>query len=378
VKRIFRRLLFALLFSTLLFEGLAFLADRLGFVRLGRPSYKLEYAFSEFWAELNDDFGVWHHPNARYRQTTACYDVTYESNSYGARDVEREKTSHHKRVLVLGDSFMEGYGVSTQKRMTGLLEQSTGKEHLNFGCAGNTGPTHYFLVYQHLAKQFSHEAVLVGVLPANDFLDDDISIAPTLYPNRYRPYFVGEYPNYKLVYYETSREKALSSANTKDRAKHFFAQLRNALNEFSYGFRLIRMAEFYRVRMQLEKEKSIAPEGFFAGYYDFKPDQWKRMRFCLEKIQTEAVGKKMAVILIPTKEDFYWYSKKLEPAPLSRYMERLAGEKGFLLVDLLEPMYKFQKDYNGYFFDCNDHWNEHGNQVAADLVRERLQTLYRE
>src|SRR5262245_62400166 len=82
--------------------------------------------------------------------------MTYRSNSYGARDVERTLTSDRPRVLVLGDSMTEGLGVALEQRFTNLLERETGIEHLNFATSGDFGTTQYYLLYKTLASKFSH------------------------------------------------------------------------------------------------------------------------------------------------------------------------------------------------------------------------------
>ena len=59
------------------------------------------------------------------------------------------------------------------------------------------GPYQEYLVYRDLAREFDHDAVLVGVLPGNDFANIDFDLARTLprHDYRYRPYLVGD-PRY--------------------------------------------------------------------------------------------------------------------------------------------------------------------------------------
>ena len=101
--------------------GLALLCAR-GRLHMHKPSYSLANVRSRFWVEANPDFGVWHGPNSSYRHLTTSYDVSYRANSYGARDKERTRTSGaHRRVIVLGDSFVEGYGVKAEDRFSPSL-----------------------------------------------------------------------------------------------------------------------------------------------------------------------------------------------------------------------------------------------------------------
>lgn len=63
-------------------------------------------------------------PNSKCVSKTPEWNVTYEINNLGLRDdkLEPEKADTY-RILVLGDSFVEGYGVESKDRFTDLLEK---------------------------------------------------------------------------------------------------------------------------------------------------------------------------------------------------------------------------------------------------------------
>src|SRR5690606_12262006 len=142
------------------------------------------------------ELGIWRWPNARFEHRGDCFDVVYETNSIGARDVERPREAAGRRVVVLGDSFMEGWAVAREARLPDRLEAATGIPHLNFAMA-HFGPYQSLLAYRSLARDYEHDAVLLGLLPANDFLDSELALAATIAGSYlYRPYLVGEPPNY--------------------------------------------------------------------------------------------------------------------------------------------------------------------------------------
>ncbi|HCU24021.1 MAG TPA: hypothetical protein DF383_03310, partial [Deltaproteobacteria bacterium] len=89
--------------------------------------------------------------------------------SFGMRDKDRTLISKQSRTVMLGDSFIEGYGIPEGKRISDLLEKWRGTEHLNFGTAGDFGPTQYYLLYKNLAKKFSHDEIIIALYPRNDF-----------------------------------------------------------------------------------------------------------------------------------------------------------------------------------------------------------------
>ena len=126
--------------------------------------YPTSTASTAFLADINPHFGVWRYPNRGARQRTPCFNVTYTSNSYGARDIERTRDAPDgRRVVVLGDSFVEGIGSSFDERMTTLIEQDSGIELLNFGMGG-FGPIQEWLLYKELASAFDHSEVYLFIL----------------------------------------------------------------------------------------------------------------------------------------------------------------------------------------------------------------------
>src|SRR5262245_39625886 len=129
MKRL-RSFLISLLITLLLLEGLSALLLRKGIIHQDLPTYSLNNARSKFWIEANPDFGVWHSPEASYHHLRTCFEENYQANSYGMRDPERSLQSDKPRVVVLGDSLIEGYGISDGNRITDILEKSRRVEYL--------------------------------------------------------------------------------------------------------------------------------------------------------------------------------------------------------------------------------------------------------
>src|SRR5215472_12688294 len=102
--------LLAIAISLACVEAMLQAAVRLGFADLDLPSYSLKEA-DPFWQDVNPDFGVWHPANARFRHERSCFDLAYTSNAFGMRDRAATLPASSPRVVVLGDSFVEGWGV---------------------------------------------------------------------------------------------------------------------------------------------------------------------------------------------------------------------------------------------------------------------------
>jgi len=360
-----RRLAFGLLLAVATGAGAALLegATRLLARTATFAALRRSAAEDPFWDGRHPLYGVWHRPGVVATHKTPCFEVSYRTNSVGARDIERRRGAARPRVLVLGDSYVEGWGLPLERRVTSLLEQSTGLEHINLAMS-HFGPYQEYLVYRTLGQRYRHDYVLIGVTPFNDFYDLDFEIARSSpsYLYRYRPYLVGTYPAYDTVDYRESPIHRLFRRN-------------------SYAYNALSLAFYWLVD---RGEGFDNPAGFrhasglvHSFYYDFRPRQFDLLRYCLERIVEEARGRRVAVVLLPAPPDFLRYDQSGD-SPLSRELTDLAAARGFELVDLLPAMHGATLRWDEYYFSCDFHWNSEGNTVAARLIEEALEgTFYR-
>src|SRR2546423_8725847 len=133
------------------------------------------------WAPLENITGV-HHAK---RATSIVH-----QNQYGMRgpdDVQLNKTSGKKRVLVLGDSYVWGFGMDQSKLFSAPEVHGNNRELLNFGVSGY-GTDQEYLLYLRKGKDFAVDQVVVAFTPYND-------VANNLASKQYsylKPYFTLE------------------------------------------------------------------------------------------------------------------------------------------------------------------------------------------
>lgn len=328
---------------------------RLGFAPLELPSYSLQETVP-FWQDINPDFGVWHLPHARYRHQKSCFDLIYTSNAHGMRDREREMKSSAPRVVMLGDSFVEGWGVTDGQRFTNRLEGATGTPHLNFGVAGDFGAVQEAILYRTLASKFEHDAVILTILPANDFTDDKPWPFRLRKGARYRPYLVGAYPDYKVQY----------PAGGFVPAQHRGWELKNVLREFWLAYRTFdhlvqfvqQMITFYRRRGDFDPLHSY--------YFDYTDEEFGRMRYAIEQIKAAAGARPMLVVTIPIGQDYDRAKAEGGTPRLTRDLRWLAQVTGFTYMDLREYMEGDERKRQ--FLRCDPHWSPTGHAQAASAI----------
>lgn len=338
------------------------LAVESGLISARVPTYELGDSAATFWGDLSPEFGVWHPPNVRYRHQKACFDVVYASNSHGARDVERALDSDHPRVVVLGDSFMEGYGVALQDRMSNVLEAQTGTPHLNFATSGNAGPTHAFALYSRLAARFRHDAVIAAILPENDF-DDDVPK-----PDRYQAYWHGAFPDYELRYSLPSVDESPYRANTGPAE----FDLGHALREFTYTKNVVDL--FYSAYKQRRFRAKLAGDGELpdSRFFRYSREELQRLCHSYARLAAAAAPRPVVLFTIPRATDIAAY-RSTGRSPLDDELAAWArGIDNLHFVALLPELVRLYGDgIADLFLTCDAHWSPAGHRAAARILTEQ-------
>lgn len=333
---------------------------RLGLLDVSLPTYRAANAWS-FWVDVDPAFGVWHLPHARYRHAKACFDVPYRANAFGMRDSETTKAHPGSRVVVLGDSFAEGWGVAEGQRVPDLLERATGTEHLDFGTSGDFDPTQYWQLYRTQAKRFDHDAVIVMILPNNDFAPGGLAETRDA-GARWAPRLTGRYPDYRVTY----PPRAFAP-----RPRDWQRFLVNLPGEFSLTYRTAGFTVAY-VSAVRAHNVGTPEQGALqrSRYYRYTREEFGRMRYAIEQIARDAgKDRRVLVVTIPRPDDFA-AAQGGPPPPLPTELKAVAQGAGVDYLDLLPAM---QADAKGrparWFLSCDGHWSAEGHAEAARLIR---------
>ena len=126
--------------------------------------------------------------------------------------------------------------------------------------------------------------MLIGLLPANDFRDDDIDFGRRIYADRYRPYWTGAAPDFELVYVRESFE-AEATLERGDLGP------RKLLRTFSYAFNLIEHVQRARARSE--------GQSFSSNYEDWSEYELARILHSLRLIAQDAGDRPVVLVMIP-------------------------------------------------------------------------------
>lgn len=349
-----KRLAFNLILSLILLELVAAAFIHTGRLPARPPRYGVPRAEEARVTDHNPHFGAWYRPHRRFEHQRACFNVVYETNGYGAVDRERSREGRPHRTIVLGDSFAMGHGVQRSDRFSERLEAHTGVEHMNFGLSG-ANHIQYYLIYKHLAKEFSHDTIMVFVLPDNDFTDGPRA-------NRYWPYWAGTWPEYRLAFAIERIE------DSKAHPRHISTRLtlHDVLATLSYTYNAADWVAGYLKILKAGRSHR------YAGYFDASPDQLMKFKHSMRQLQAEADDRRMVLVLIPRLMDFLRFDRE-QRNPLADELRPFAEKTGYELVDLLPPMYeKYRGAWGSLFLGCDGHWSPLGHSEAARIVVQTM------
>ena len=341
-------------------ELIARLAAKAGLCRLRTFQVANRSADIQFVGDIDPHFGVWHIPLASVTINTPLGKISYETNSHGMRDRPRdERSSAAERVVVLGDSFVEGYCVEESDRVTDVLEERTGVEFLNFGTSGSFGSIQEWLLYQHLAIRFDHTRVFVFLLPENDFSDNDPSKQP---PDRYRPYLRKLGDSYEVTYPMPFRDTGSSLSKIS-----WGRKLRHRLYNNWYSLNLIVQWDLSGV------VDSFRAQTARASYDDFSQEDLNRLLFTYGQILELARPRPLTIFVIPRDKDFVaHHAGRFKGRIIAALSEFAAKRDRVEVVDLMPAFLAYMKEhhvsYKTFFLSFDPHWSPLGHHVVADAV----------
>lgn len=313
-------------------------------------------------------WGQWGVPNYNGIIRNNCFDVSYVYNSFGARDKERSM-SGKGRTIVLGDSFIEGFGVEQDKTLPAYLEAQSGKEFLNFGVAGGYGPLNYYILYKDFASKFEHENVLVGITIGNDFTDNDPLSWLGNAQLHYFPFWklTEDKKDFEIEYFSPKRKfvRELDPANEIPEYQYF-----TSWKDFSA---FLKLSEFIRDRKIHFDAISQAQKTSYS--LDFSQDQIIATELALARLSDEAASKKRFIAVLPSVPDVQYYlnnkGKKIEK--YEAFTKKLEAQ-GWKVIDALDAFSGIaNEDVTKYFIICDGHPSSQGYERMASYIYSHMQ-----
>jgi hypothetical protein len=356
--------------SLLCLEAFSFIATKAHLLLFNdTPWAYVQEKYGNEWRTQVAPWGAWHRVNASDRHKKDCFDVTYRSNNFGARDNDFtfRKTDVRPRFFLLGDSFAEGLGVNIEDTAQSQLERRLGIDAYNLGVAQYVGPVQYYLVYKSFAERFEHDGVILLFLPSNDFTDNDYEFwmrggdARTAYRPDYNKRPDGQFD---IVYPPgtAAQDHAYGDVTTLSPVLRF-------LVNYTFTANTLRTIKYLL----------SGAETAYTGYFGATPGEQEAAVYFLKKIVAENGDKPMVVLIIPGHSDLTeirQHKRSSANQPWHKDLMALNGKTpNTMVIDMAPAM---PDDFSRFFLACDGHWNAAGHALAADLIAKRLAPLLRQ
>ena len=345
-----------LLFGANLFLGLILFFE-IGFRLAFAKSFPMTYF------EPHPQLGHFHVPGRRIRLRTDEYETLVVINEQGLRDDPHpyEKPEGVFRILVVGDSFVEGQHVDMEQTLASQLEVMLADavdmpvEVINAGVSAY-GTDNVLLFLENEGLRYEPDLVIYGFFH-NDVID-----------NINHPYFRlvdGELVQLPIKYSLVRR-------------------MRRPLYDVSYIYRL---GQGISILLQTRADKTLidTPWGLVYSVFLDSPflqdeDAWQLTAALLEEMQAVVSGADSQLVIaylpsIEQSEDAIWQQVAAAAESLSRdapntRLARIIPEEA-RFIDL-SPGFRVLAQDETLYFPIDHHYTEAGHRLAADLIYDYL------
>src|SRR5919198_625695 len=403
-------LLGSLLFSWLICET---------FIRVlyGDPAPKLGH--HQLFMEYDSLLGWRKIPNITGKHVTSEYAISERMNSKGIRGPEYsyERRDHEYRILVLGDSFAEGYTVEFRELFSEILkrklnENSTGRSYevINTG-AGGYSTDQEFLFFQHDGKKYTPDLTILM------FYDNDVWF------NNQPKYWRGYKPLFQLNGDGTLRltnvpvPKPDPAPIQSPPERNFWKNPRDAIDNWlskrSHAYRFVQdriknTAYLHKIAIKIglveapveDKDNvNIIPIPKEFRVYQREPptdvaDAWKITEALLVRLKEEstAIGSELLIFYVPMRASIYlneWERMKKQYGISDDHwaIEQIRNDLMAICqrnhLDCIDPVEAFraeagrlQTEEKRLYFTWDGHWTAYGHAFVGELIAQYIASTY--
>ncbi len=314
--------------------------------------------------EYDPEIGWRFHPGAHAVHSDLDFRVAYGINQAGLRDREYSvlKPANTYRILVLGDSFTEGYGVEADETFSKQLEQllpakvGVSVEVINAGMRG-TSTDQQLLYLTNQGMKFHPDLVLLAFVRGDE---NNTPIAGNMGAKRYfKPFFQLQGDRLELSGVPVPPPDV--STITNDRFEPWKSKLRPlAVYRWTQAALLGSNLRARLVAWGVVKAKQVETSRETADdELAFGPEAWQVEEKLLSQIKSQAEehGAHFALFLAAGKQ---LYEKRL--GDISRQLN-------IPFMDLSnQPEFAVGVANGNYRLHFDGHWNAQGHRAAAELL----------
>lgn len=354
----------------------------LGFVQIRSG---IRNSFSKSIIEHDSQLGWRHKPNSSAIIASLEYRVRVDYNAQGLRGPSRhyQKPADITRILVVGNSFVDGTTVELKDRVTEVMEASLGPRYevINLGVAGYSTGQEILLLDQEGWKY--QPDIVVLAFHYNDLLRNG------------RAYFANSLNIQKPVFSTDARGGIrISNIPVPPPGSRFVDRLRlySVLVGASRGNRFVGGVTdaVGLVHLPVPDEKHPAPAGAGGGPDEFMVYEetsvpevekaWVTEQTLFHRMKKEAEQRHSALIVlyVPTRVEIdpsEWQKSRIpvsyNPDNVQSRLRSMCSAEGLPLVDLSDR-FKEAVQYSRLYFAGDPHWTSAAHHLAGEILAEYI------
>ena len=362
-----------ILFSTIIF--LIFILLLESTVRVIHFFHPLFEDKTSVWIE-HPVYHHWHVPNVREtsRAATGEYKVSIRTNSHGMPGKERSiaKPKDVFRVVLLGDSFVEGFTTSEENsiavKLEGLLNKSSMQkfEVLNFGCSTFSPSLEYYLLL-NLAQKFQPDMVIL-LFHITDVRDDWKYEKSEILDLNGNAIGIDGTTNKGILYKALEKSAFLRTVVQKTKAllKQKRLEGRGAYN----------LTESYYAMFKDSYTSSDQEAWELTKTYLSRIKNWSDIAGVPFLLTVIPVGPQVEPVVKDSKGNSIYPRdwQDLKSTKMQDILQYWSHDNGVNYLDLLPYAKAFKKTNQNVplFYPLDQHFTASGNRVAADALYEKI------
>jgi lysophospholipase L1-like esterase len=287
------------------------------------------------------------------------FSAAFQTDGYGFRNAW--PWPERADIVVVGDSFVFGYGVEDTEAWPALLAQALPQTRLiNLGLVG-ASPQQYLRVYETFGASLQPKVIIVGLLLINDFSG----------AAEFAQWVSSHTTEHILVWRNQRITLTLSDP---------VASIKSVLRRYSYVYNLVRNT--YRAWSTINLELTdggrlqLVPEQFGDAVDMGQPERREFQLVLQALVDLQALarqqGASVLVVFQPSKEEVYLPLLGKPVADLSAPLRVALDAHGIAYLDLTAAFEQCARAGNRLFFEVDGHANKQGNQLIAQAVLAHL------
>jgi hypothetical protein len=372
-----------------------------GITRLDIFSFKILRNHHSLFCEYDQHLGWRHKANITRTFVQSEYETTLHFNSQGIRGpmYARAKSKEEYRIVILGDSFAEGYTVNFEelfseklkRHLIGQTERNI--EVINFGVGGYSTDQE-LLLFNEEAKQFRPDLTILM------FYDNDVWYNTQ---SHYGPWGRGYKPLFRL----NQNNLLLTNVPVPQpniSKESFSNRIRGILNKHSFLYRFIKYQIMHNPRLMSwaislkivrhPKKNLIIPkeyEIYRKAYETEISAAWELTEALLKalKQETDDIGSDLIVFYVPPKFAVYeddWEEMKRyymlkddewSVEQVSKKLQNILDSHGINFLNPLEQMRQEAKkmlalNKDRFYLKYDGHWTNKGHNLVGEILAEHI------